>query len=223
MLASIFLIILACGVWLYWQRRSLEVRVSQPQLLALVLFGCFLSSCTILAMVAAQDDTYGNPTIACMTIPWLYSVGFSITFGTLFGKIRRVYKLFTLPASSSSSVMSGSGRRNSDSFQVILSIGGVLMVDVGILIVWSVIDPLEWEREVIREDQFGDSLESVGYCTCDSKLIFPSIIAMFHFGLMAVACYMCYVARNIPSMFSEHKYVTIATISNLQIFLVGGE
>jgi hypothetical protein len=105
----------------------------------------------------------------------------------------------------------------------LFSIGFVLLVDVIILVSWTLIDPLVWEREVIRQDQFGSSLESQGYCTCDSWQIFASIIAIFHFGLLAVACYMCYVARNIPSKFSEHKFVTIAMISNLQIFVVGGK
>jgi hypothetical protein len=223
MFASNVVVISICGLWLYWQRQSSQVRVSQPYFLLLVLFGCLISSSTIIAM-ALQDDTDGEPPLACMAMPWLYSVGFSITFGTLFAKIRRVYKLFTAPpVSSSSSAMSGSSRRGGSVtlLDTILCIGVVLLVDVVILICWSVIDPLYWEREVIREDQFGDPLESQGYCTCDSWEIFASIIAFFHFGLLAVACYMCYVARNIPSKYSEHKFVTIAMISNFQIFVVG--
>lgn len=224
MLASNVLVIFVCGVWLYWHRQTPQVRVSQPYFLVLVLLGCLISSLTIIAFVA-QDDTNGhNPDRACMVMPWLYSVGFSITFGTLFAKIRRVYKLFTAPPSSSNSVtgMGGSSRRNAVPIKdTVLCIGAVLLVDVIILVSWSVIDPLTWHREVIREDQFGDPLESQGYCTCDNWEIFASVIALFHFGLLAVACYMCFVARNIPSKYSEHKFVTIAMISNFQIFLVG--
>jgi hypothetical protein len=73
------LAIIICGSWLYWQRDSPQVRVSQPFFLALVLLGCAVSSSTILAM--AQEDDGDGPVAACMTIPWLYSVGFSITFG----------------------------------------------------------------------------------------------------------------------------------------------
>lgn len=224
MLACNVFVIFICGVWLYWQRQSVQVRVSQPYFLLLVLFGCLVSSFTIVAM-AAQEDTDGEPPgMACMAMPWFYSLGFSITFGTLFAKIRRVYKLFTAP-SSSSTVMSGSSRRSGGLpvLDTLLCIGGVMLVDVVILISWSVIDPLEWEREVIREDQFGIALESQGFCTCDSWVIFASIIALLHCTLMAVACYMCYVARNIPSKYSEHKFVTIAMLSNLQIFIVGGK
>jgi hypothetical protein len=44
-------------------------------------------------------------------------------------------------------------------------IGVVFLMDVIILILWTVLDPLQWQRVVIREDVFGDTLESQGYCT----------------------------------------------------------
>lgn len=45
-------------------------------------------------------------------------------------------------------------------------IGVVLLMDVIILVLWTVLDPLQWQRVVIREDVFGDVLESQGHCTC---------------------------------------------------------
>jgi hypothetical protein len=217
------LVIVICGVWLYWQRNSCQVRVSQPFFLLLVLLGCLINSSTILTM--AQDDSgEDDPVLACMAMPWLYSVGFSVTFGTLFAKIRRVYKLFTAPVVCGNIAGSTSGRKNSVTVQeTLFFIGAVLVLDMIILVLWTVIDPLEWQRTPVQEDQFGDPLESQGQCTSDTWKIFASIIGILHFGLLAVACYMCYVARNIPTKYSEHKYVTIAMISNLQIFVVGGE
>jgi gamma-aminobutyric acid type B receptor len=228
MLVINIMVIVYSSEWLCWHWTTAPVRVSQPCFLLLVLFGCLISSFAIVPM-ALQEDTNGEPEAACMAMPWLYSVGFSITFGTLFAKIRRVYKLFAggLPSSSRSTSSNAGGvsyRRNY--FPVadtLCCVGSVLLVDVIILVCWTKIDPLKWERVVIREDQFGDPLESRGVCTSDSWEVFALIIALFHFGLMAVACYMCYVARNIPSKFSEHKFVTIAMISNLQIFVVGGK
>jgi len=41
-------------------------------------------------------------------------------------------------------------------------IGCVLLVDVTILIVWTVVDPLKWQRTIIAADQFGEPLESQG-------------------------------------------------------------
>ena len=69
----------ACSLWLLVYRNTAQVRVSQPFFLLLVLLGCLISSSTILAL--AQEDEGDGPVVACMAIPWLYSVGFSITFG----------------------------------------------------------------------------------------------------------------------------------------------
>jgi hypothetical protein len=75
------LVILICAVWLYWKRETPQVQVSSPIFLLLVLLGCLISSSTIIAM--AQEDAGDDPVPACMAVPWLYSVGFSVTFGTL--------------------------------------------------------------------------------------------------------------------------------------------
>ena len=201
-----------CATWLFWKRTTAQVRMSQPSFLCLILVGCLISTSTILAMMQ-QDDGDENTVPACMAIPWLYSVGFSITFGTLFAKIRRVYKIFKSAAEM---------RRQMVTFQETLSvIAVVLVLDVAILTVWTIIDPLRWERSVISADKFGDPLESEGHCTSDHWSWWIGTIAALHLVLLGFACYLCYASRDIPTKFSEGKYVSIAMVSNLQIFIVG--
>ena len=191
---------------------------SQPFFLALVLVGCLVSTATILAM--AREDEGDGPVDSCVAIPWFYSLGFSITFGTLFAKIRRVYGIFSREHQMSPI---SSTRRAVLSFRdTLATICKVLVLDVVILTLWTAIEPLHWERTVIREDQFGFPLESQGYCTSDRWELFLGVIIVLHVALCATACYMCYMARNIPSRYSEHKYLTIAMVSNLQVFAIGG-
>ena len=287
----------SCGTWLYLQRTTPQVRVSQPSFLLLVLLGCLISSCTILVLAQEDgiidgDDGDGDgsgvgtpPKYSCMAIPWLYSVGFSVTFGTLFAKIRRVYKLFrdaannrdgyitgrrgvsghaayTTPSSAGGGRNSSGGHSGSGSGRNVLNnnyfdnsgsgsggsggdgsgasssnykrsksyisvqetlfvICGALVIDVILLVVWTIVDPLQWKRTVTSADQFGVALESEGRCISEHWTTFTTIIAVFHVCLMGVACILCYVARDIPTKFSEGKYVSIAMISNLQIFIVG--
>jgi gamma-aminobutyric acid type B receptor len=225
MLGFSVVVIVLCGLWLYVQWNSSQVRASQPFFLLLVLFGCLVSSSTILAL--AQEDGGDGP-VKCMAIPWLYSVGFSITFGTLYSKIRRIYKVFTTeyavpPVAGSLSSYSISYRNRVTVEDTMFFIGAVLMLDLIIMVLWQVLDPLEWQRVTIRKDQFGHPLESEGYCVSDTWEIFSSIIGAFHLGLLAVAAFMCYKARDIPTKYSEHKFVSIAVVSNLQIFMIGGK
>lgn len=242
-----------CAGWLVIYRKSEQVKASQPFFLMLVLVGCLISSSTLLALI--QEDERGVAAPACMAIPWTYSVGFCVTFGTLFAKIRRVYLIFirklvyqpstTTTAASSArfqsmasnsnrssfsatsqggSILSVARRNSSVSFlETLMVIGVVTAVDVAILTVWTLSDPLEWERTVTVMDQFGVALESEGRCTSDSWYIFTPLIGALHLCLMATACYLCFKARQIPTTFQEGKYVAIAMASNFQIFLVGGK
>jgi len=81
--------ILFCLIWLYWNRYSPQVQVAQPFFLCLVLLGCLISTSTILPMAQENlngdiaEEEFFNVHRACMAIPWMYSVGFCITFGTL--------------------------------------------------------------------------------------------------------------------------------------------
>ncbi|CAB9516314.1 acid type B receptor subunit 2 [Seminavis robusta] len=207
-----FLAVAICGVWLIWNRNTPQVRVSQPIFLGLVLLGCVISTSTIFALAQEHDGSESASEPACMAIPWLYSVGFSITFASLFSKIRRVYLLFRAAATMT--------RVSVTAKETFFIVGGVLLIDVTILTVWTILDPLEWHREALTVDQYGYTLSSQGFCASEYFAIFASVIAAFHFTLMGVACYLCYVSREIPTRFSESKYVSIAMISNLQIFVV---
>ena len=79
MIAINFSMVAGCVIWMWRYRKTVQVSVAQPFFLGLVLLGCLVSTSTIFAL-GVEDE--GNGTVpACMTIPWLYSVGFSITFG----------------------------------------------------------------------------------------------------------------------------------------------
>ena len=202
-------VICACGIWLYKYRGTAQVRFSQPFFLLLVLLGCLISSCTIIVLAHEGVQT-------CMAIPWLYSVGFSVTFGTLLSKILRVYLIFTKGARSEAQGagnLNANPRRKFGNFRETIGvIGVVLLIDVMILSAWTAIEPLQWARTVVSTDQFGNPLESQGFCTSEHWQVFFGVIAAFHILLIAVACYLCYVARDIPTKFSEGKYVSIAMI-----------
>ncbi|KAL3939364.1 MAG: hypothetical protein SGBAC_005904 [Bacillariaceae sp.] len=211
MVACNYIVIIGLVIWMIVKKRSHQIRLSQPFFLLLILLGCGISSSTILAMT--QEDEGDGPVAACMAVPWLYSVGFSITFGCLFAKIRRVYLIFSSAADF---------RRSKVTFTETCSItAAVLLLDVTILMIWSIVDPLVWERTVISQDKFGVPLASAGICNCQYWEIWVGSISLLHGGLLAVACYLCYRARDIPTKFSEGKYVSIAMFSNLQIFVVG--
>ena len=68
-----------CALWLHWKRNAHAVVLSQRFFLYLVLLGCLVSSSTILTL--GMESSKDGPVIGCMLSPWLYSLGFCITFG----------------------------------------------------------------------------------------------------------------------------------------------
>lgn len=202
---------LACFLWLYKYRSSCQVQTAQPFFLCLVLLGCIVSSSTILAL--SQQHNGNGPVPACMVIPWTYSIGFCITFGTLYAKLRRVQALFRGAAAFRRTVVTAK--------ETLLIIGTILAMDVVLLTVWTIVDPLQWQRQVITSDKNGYVLESEGYCTSRHWQAFAGAICGLHFLLLLFASYLSYTSRHISTDFSESKYLAIAMISNLQIFLVG--
>lgn len=206
------LAVVFCGTWLFLHRTEKRVKMAQPFFLGLVLLGCLISSSTILAFMqqAGTDETHS----LCMLIPWLYSVGFSVSFGTLFTKIYRVHKVYR------------SAMRMRRVQVTLLSavrwIALVLCIDMGILILWQVQDPLEWTRTVTMSDQNGYVLESMGMCHSGTWAWFAIAIGAFHFLLVSIAAYMCFRTRAVPNCLSGARGVTVAMLSNFQIFLVAG-
>jgi len=202
--------IIVCGVWLYLHRLKRQVKHRQPPLLGLVLLGCLISTSTILAL--AQESSGDGPVPACMVSPWLYSVGFCLTFATLLAKSWRIKKLFT-----------GAARMERTAVTLkdaLLIVGGIVGVDVVILAIWTGVDPLQWTRQIVQSDKYG-GMESQGFCSSDYFVLFLSLLAALQFAVLAAGAYFCYVARNIPTTFSEGKFVSLAILSNLQIFLIG--
>jgi len=209
MVAVNFATVLICAIWLFWNRNRAQILMAQPSFLMLVLLGCLISTSTIVAM--SQEHEGDGPVHACMAIPWLYSMGFSITFGTLFAKIRRLYLLMKSAQAFRRVIISVQ--------ETVCIILGICLVDATILTVWTIMDPLEWERNVLTTDKYGYPLSSQGLCTAQHWAAFAGAIAIFHFVLMVMGCWLSYRTRNLP--FSEGRYVAIAMVSNLQIFVVG--
>merc|ERR1719232_2541942 len=98
---SAFIMLLSIG-FLLWTYKFSEIRVvkaSQPIFLNIICCGTILMGSFIIPL--SLDDEFvsvNGLNVACMSIPWLFSLGFSASFGALFSKIHRVNKIFHNPS-----------------------------------------------------------------------------------------------------------------------------
>ena len=101
--------------------------------------------------------------VVTYAISIFYSIGFSVTFGTLFAKILRVYQLFKGESNMKRIIITARF--------TFLNICAITSVDVIICLVWTVVDPMHWTRKVLSVDKFGTPMESQGYCTSDHWMV----------------------------------------------------
>ena len=156
-----------------WKRSNRLVQALQPFFLNLILLGCLISSSSITPLI--QQSEGDDPVVACAVFPWLFCVGFSVTFGTLFAKIHWIYKLFK--ASAQAARITTVTKK-----ETLIIICMITSVDILICTIWTAMSPLQWSRVVTSADQFGDPFESIGFCTGMHWKAFLSIIAAWHFS-----------------------------------------
>ena len=74
-------------LWVYVKRNNRIVRASQPMFLGMICFGVLIMASTMIPLTV--DDQYYSQRatdIACRSLPWCMSIGFTTVFAALFSK-----------------------------------------------------------------------------------------------------------------------------------------
>ncbi len=203
---------LVCGIWTYRNSATSVVRASQPFFLILISVGVFVFGASIIPM--AMDDGHFSVDAcnkACMAIPWLGAMGWSILFSAMYAKIRRVNLVIH-------NVMNFRSVQVSEK-DVMTSFAIVFTANLILLVVWTLVDPLYWERRVIT------STESYGTCSADPNSVAWKVILAFLGALNGAALVGANVeawkARKINTEYGESNYIGLIMASMLQVVLVG--
>jgi hypothetical protein len=89
----------AFAAWIWAFREVRVVQVGQPIFLYMVVVGVFVMGSTLIPL--SFDDSNGNltkaenGTMACMAVPWLAFLGFTVAFSALVAKTWRINKVFS--------------------------------------------------------------------------------------------------------------------------------
>jgi hypothetical protein len=90
-----------------------------------------------------------------------------------------------------------------------------------ILICWTVISPLQWERVSVDSIQLWNT---VGVCANENGAVEKSCwiaIGCINIGALILSCWQAYQARNHSDELSEAKGIGFATFSWFQLTLIG--
>ncbi|CAB9529551.1 acid type B receptor subunit [Seminavis robusta] len=185
------------SAWTFCYREHPIIKASQPQFLWMIAFGCCVMVTAIIPMLpqgeyrhvqnplTSRETNIPKPEIikldaACMALPWMACLGFTIIFSALFAKIWRIKKIHSHAERF---------RRQEVIIRDVISIMVVMLVEeTAVLLTWSLVDPLQWNRTVLTEDADGYPIESAGSCSSDSTVYFLSTLAVFKEGRWIALC-----------------------------------
>ena len=137
------------------------------------------------------------------------SIGFTIAFAALFSKIWRVTRVL-----KSSIACRRVKVRHRD---VLVPFGVLLILNVTLLLVWTLLDPLEYERTYSIQ-----TLTSTGTCKSNGNAwkYCVSFLFVVNFVAIVAANVLAYQGRNMGD-FVESKWILLCTGSIFQAFLIG--
>lgn len=203
---------IACAVWVQVHKDAAIVRASQPIFLYFLLFGIAVLGFSIVPLTFDDNnpDNKGNDA-ACIAFPWLLSGGLNFVFSALFCKIWRINKIFR--ASRSFRHIKVTVR------DVLGPLVATLSMTFLLCLIWTLVDPPRWKRVTVIQ-----GFESYGICSIGegvTSTVLSSLLLVLNFLSIVVANIQAYLARGVSDDFSESKYVALAMVSIMQIFLVG--
>ena len=211
----IFLSSLFFGGWTFFYRNQAVIKKSQPIFLLMICAGTFLMGSTVIPL--SIDDSIATSetcTRACMTAPWLFCVGFTTAFAAVFSKIWRLNRLL-----ASSKVF----RRTKLEVKDVLAPFVVLLtLNIIFLLVWTLVDPMYWQRKPLIGSE--DGLSSFGVCNIGRTGVSVAMVCCLvavALSVVILANWEAYKARKVCVEYSESKYVALAMICFLQVIVVG--
>jgi hypothetical protein len=205
------------------------MHASSPIFMALFIFGICLLFFAVLAKIQNQTNQ------TCSIQPWLFHLGFSVSYGSLFAKTWRLHKIFNNESLTAQKITNT---------ELLLLLGAYLLFDVIILSSWMGISPLSIASVAQRK------------CVSDKGMIFTyifigtkglvllagalltyevltpaSLSVLSHHGFMFMCVFVhstCFLllktltcvcqVRKVPSQFNESKFIGAAVYN---IFLIG--
>jgi len=225
LLSVIWATAVGCALWTFHSRKQAVVQAAQPVFLTLVALGVAILAATLVPLsmdddggnddgLQVNDDSDEQRENICMAIPWLGCCGLTITFSALFSKTIRINRIMSETRQCHRVKVSAT--------DVMLPFAVLLTLNVMILVLWSILDPLTYVRtDYPGKDGWQRTISTYGACRCEHPWAYLTPLALINLGLLIMANWQAYKSRQIRSEFSESKYIALCMASLLEALLIG--
>ncbi|KAB0798802.1 hypothetical protein PPYR_06682 [Photinus pyralis] len=199
---------------LHFKKRH-AFKLSSPRLNNFVVFGCILVYLAVVFLGFDQGNAFFdiNQSHLCTIRVYLFSTGFSLTFGSIFAKTYRVHRIFTYSATS---LIKDKLLKDK---QLIALICVLLIIDGAIVLLWIMVDPL---KKTLKDLPIEINLENKGLayqpqvevCRSENTTGWFVVIYSYKGFLLIMGVYMAWETRHIkiPSL-NDSKYIGICVYS----------
>ncbi|XP_038054948.1 gamma-aminobutyric acid type B receptor subunit 2-like [Patiria miniata] len=189
-------------------RKTKFIKLSSPNLNNITIVGCIMVYVAVI-MLGLESERVGieayNP--MCTIRAAFLMVGFSLAFGSMFVKTYRVYHIIT---HATSRVIKRKMLHESTLF---LMIGVLLIIDVIILTLWSILDPMIREEERLPLESSNDTVAFVPIlevCKSENLSIWLGTVYAYKGLLLLFGLFLGWETRKvkIPALNDSH-YIAV--------------
>ncbi|XP_051926540.1 gamma-aminobutyric acid type B receptor subunit 2 isoform X3 [Hippocampus zosterae] len=213
---------LMAGAFLFFNiknRNHRLIKMSSPYMNNLIILGGMLSYASIFLFGLdggfVSDKEFQT---LCTVRTWILIVGYTTAFGAMFAKTWRVHAIFKNVKMKKKIIKDQ---------KLLIIVGGMLLIDLCILICWQIVDPLkrtveEYSLEADPHDRDIAIRPFLEHCESTHMTIWLGIVYAYKGLLMLFGCFLAWETRNvsIPAL-NDSKYIGMS-VYNVGIMCIIG-
>ncbi|XP_072018246.1 gamma-aminobutyric acid type B receptor subunit 2-like [Amphiura filiformis] len=200
-------------------REKRFVKMSSPNLNNLIILGSVLVYATI--FVGGLDSNLVSVAVEaqfCQLRVWLLSLGFVLAFGSMFSKTWRVHKIAAFKTPKRVIIKDQ---------QLFLMVFVLLLIDVCVLAVWHIIDPMEIAKRDLNEiddPQVPNQrlIPYYEYCSCKHQIYWLAALYSYKALLLIFGAFLAWETRQVTiSALNDSKLIGISVYNVIVLCTIG--
>ncbi|XP_071833141.1 gamma-aminobutyric acid type B receptor subunit 1-like isoform X3 [Apostichopus japonicus] len=212
------LLAIGCLIFNIYYKNQKFIKMSSPNLNSLIIIGCILIYCS--TCLAGWDIGLIDEYIFlrfCQMRVWFLSIGFVLSFGSMFSKTWRVHKVAALKNPK---------RVIITDHHLFAMVGVLLLVDIVILTAWFIVNPMMVEREYLYEMEDLENLvisqPYIQYCTSYNNLYWQSALYGYKALLLIFGVFLAWETRKvtIPAL-NDSKLIGLCVYNVVLLSAIG--
>ncbi|KAK3728690.1 hypothetical protein RRG08_041874 [Elysia crispata] len=186
---------LLCLLFNYSNRHRQCVAFSQPAINNLTVLGCMLClGCIVLLGLDGKFVTEHQYPVVCQVRAWLLSLGFTLSYGSMFSKIWTVHQMTTSRKKDRTGVQV---------WELFVVLGMLVVLDIGVLTAWQVLDPLQRRLETFSRIQPTNTDEDIELrpqlelCHSENITVWLGVVFGYKGILLIFGIFLAYETRSV--------------------------